>query len=59
MMRQPDHSSAKNAEMHLGFRSPNDPSPRVVNRTISRIDGFPAKLEPRKDMYGANGKKLG
>jgi hypothetical protein len=59
MMREPDRSSAKNAEMYLGFMSPNDPSPRVVNRTTSRIDGFPAKLEPRKDLYRANDRKPG
>jgi hypothetical protein len=57
MMREPNSSSAVSAELHLCFRSPNDPAPRVVNRTTNQIDGFPPKLEPRKDLYQGNDRK--
>jgi hypothetical protein len=31
------------------FKRPASPELRVVNRTTDQLDGFPAKLEPRRD----------
>jgi hypothetical protein len=31
------------------FKRPATPQPRAVNRTTSQLDGFSAKLEPRRD----------
>lgn len=41
------------------FRRPVDPSPRAVSRTTPQLDGFPSKLEPRKNRYTPTDMKDG
>lgn len=51
MMRDPNRESDLRPGNPPEFRRPVDPSPRAVSRTTPRLDGFPSKLEPRKDRY--------
>jgi hypothetical protein len=54
MTREPSREPEKSSGRHTEFRSPYNPTPRIVNRTNSLVDGFPAKLEPRRDKYLPN-----
>lgn len=58
-MRDPNHDPASDINSRPAFRDPADPAPRPVTRTTSQLDGFPAKLEPRKDLYRARDQKDG
>jgi hypothetical protein len=49
MTSEPRRESEKEVNRYLEFRSPYNPTPRIVNRTNSLVDGFPAKLQPRRD----------
>ena len=59
MMREPNHNPVTDSNGRPDFRNSADPCPRPVTRTTSQLDGFPTKMEPRKDLYRARDWKDG
>jgi len=49
MNPESNHEPENDVLIALEFRNPSVPESRAVNRTTNRIDGFPDKLEPRRD----------
>ena len=54
MNPESNHKPEDDVLVALEFRNPSIPELRVVNRTTNRIDGFPDKLEPRRDCEKSN-----
>ncbi len=59
MMHEPNRLPILTAGAPSDFRSPNDPAPRVVNRTTHLLDGFHAKFEPRRDRSDSHDRHNG